>query len=152
MNRQSKFDLVEYLASLGCNPSTIKRDDYWYLSPLRLEKTASFKINRKKNVWYDHGLGKGGNLLDFGILYHNCTIKDLLGKLGSNLSFHQRPVIAAAPEEPPIKIISENNLFSLSLLRYLKQRRIAESIAVKHCREVIFSLHDKRYSAIGFKE
>jgi len=31
---------------------------YWYLSPLREEKEASFKVNRKKNVWYDHGIGK----------------------------------------------------------------------------------------------
>jgi DNA primase len=146
-----KIDLVEYLASLGYHPAKLKRADYWYCSPLREEKTPSFKVNRKQNVWYDHGLGKGGNFVDFAMLYHNCSVKELLGKINNGLSFHQRPVVAMAPEEPLIKIIAENNLSSLSLLRYLKQRRIAESIAKKYCQEVVFSLHEKRYAAIGFK-
>ena len=34
----------------------INNNDYWYLSPLRNEKEASFKINRSKNTWYDHGI------------------------------------------------------------------------------------------------
>lgn len=57
-----KMDLVDYLFSLGHQPVKIRGNDYWYISPLRNEKTASFKINRKLNVWYDHSLQKGGNL------------------------------------------------------------------------------------------
>ncbi len=146
-----QIDMVDYLASLGYYPSKIKREDYWYLSPLREERTASFKINRKQNVWYDHGLGKGGNLVDFAVLYHNCSVKDFLGKLDSGLSFHQRTNLPLIPEESPIKIISEKDLVSLSLLNYIKQRRIAEHVARKYCREIIFTLHSKTYSAIGFK-
>ena len=69
-----QLDLVDYLASLGHHPQKIRNQDYWYLSPLRDEKTASFKVNRHHNVWFDHGVGQGGNLLDFGIKYHKCTI------------------------------------------------------------------------------
>lgn len=50
------IDLVDYLATLGHHPEKIRNNDYWYLSPLREEKTASFKVNRKLNVWYDHGV------------------------------------------------------------------------------------------------
>lgn len=151
IGQAKQIDLVDYLASLGYNPSKIKREEYWYLSPLREERTASFKVDRRQNVWYDHGLGKGGNLVDFGTLYHNCPVKDLLKRLHSNLSFHQPPVQALAPEESLIKIISERNLVSLSLLRYIRQRRVAEEVAKKYCREIVFLLHDKTYSAIGFK-
>ena len=56
-----QIDLVDYLASLGHQPQKVNNQDYWYLSPLRDEKTPSFKINRKLNVWYDHATGKGGN-------------------------------------------------------------------------------------------
>lgn len=146
-----KLDLVDYLKSLGHHPTKISRDDYWFLSPLREERTASFKVNRRQNVWFDHGLGKGGNLIDFAIYYHNCTVNELLQKLGSNFSFHQRHVVAPVQPEQQIKIISEKELQSLSLLRYIRQRRIAEAIAKKYCREIIFTLYDKRYSAIGFK-
>lgn len=151
IGQAKQIDLVDYLASLGYNPSKIKREEYWYLSPLREERTASFKVDRRLNVWYDHGLGKGGNLVDFGTLYHNCPVKDLLKRLHSNLSFHQPPVHTLVPPESLVKIISERNLVSLSLLRYIRQRRVAEEIAKKYCREIVFSLHDKIYSAIGFK-
>ena len=71
--------------------------DYWYLSPLRLEKDPSFKVNRKLNVWYDHGIGKGGNLIDLGILLFNCSVSEFLEKLGSQgyqntFSFHQQTI------------------------------------------------------------
>ena len=72
------IDLVDYLADAGHQPTKIRNHDYWYVSPLRAEKTASFKVNRKLNRWYDHGIGKGGNVVDFAILYHNCTIAELL--------------------------------------------------------------------------
>ncbi|MBT1687384.1 CHC2 zinc finger domain-containing protein [Dawidia soli] len=67
-----QIDLVYYLASLGYTPAKIRNNDYWYLSPFRDEKTPSFKIDRKLNVWYDHGEGTGGNLIDFGTRYLNA--------------------------------------------------------------------------------
>src|ERR1041384_7545302 len=82
-----EMDLVDYLSSLGYRPAKIRGVDHWYLSPLRDEKTPSFKVNQKLNRWYDHGLGQGGNLVDFGILYHQCTVSELLQKLDGSLSF-----------------------------------------------------------------
>ena len=69
---------------LGFQPSKISGNDYWYSSPLRNEHTPSFKVNRRLNKWFDHGLGKGGNLVDFGILYYNCSMGELLQKSGSD--------------------------------------------------------------------
>lgn len=148
-----QMDMVDYLASLGFSPDKIKNDDYWYHSPLRDERTASFKINRKKNVWYDHGTGQGGNLVDFGLLYHKCSVAELLEKLNGNLSFHppKQKQSVTEPQESPIQVLSERMIISLSLLRYLKQRRIAESVARKYCREVSFLTNGKTYTAIGFK-
>ena len=80
----NQIDLVDYLAGLGHRPNKNNGNDYWYLSPLRKEETASFKVNRKLNLWYDHGIGKGGTLVDFGAIYFNCTVKDLLLRLKNN--------------------------------------------------------------------
>jgi len=150
----NQMDIVDYLSSLGFHPAKIKNADYWYRSPLRDEKTASFKVNRTRNAWYDHGIGKGGNMVDFGLAFHHCSVPELLEKFNGDFSFHQQPVkmIAAQKEvsEKQIKILSERNLSSLPLLRYIKQRRIAENIALKYCREVVFEMNDKKYSAIGF--
>ena len=56
------IDMIEYLASLNHHPLKIRNLECWYLSPLKKEKTPSFKIDRIKQVWFDHGLGKGGTL------------------------------------------------------------------------------------------
>lgn len=62
-------DLIEYLSKLGFEPVKIRGFNYWYLSPLRNEKTPSFKVNTKLNRWYDLGLAKGGNIIDFDVLF-----------------------------------------------------------------------------------
>lgn len=154
IEESKQIDIVEYLRKLGYEPSKIRNNDYWYCSPLRDEKTPSFKVNRRLNQWYDHGLGKGGNLIDFGILYHGCSVSNLLQKLGDNLSF-QKPVIYQSvtqhEREKQIKILGDFMLSSSVLLNYLKQRHIPIDIADHYCREVRYQLNDKTYYGIGFK-
>ena len=95
--------------------------------PLVEERTPSFKINRKLNRWYDHGLGKGGNIIDFAILYNNCTVGEFLHQLSGNLSF-QKPLVkhldkqAGSEAESKLNILQDKSLSSFSLLRYLQQR------------------------------
>ena len=41
--------LVEYLRIVGYLPVNVKGYQYWYLSPLREERTPSFKVNDNLN-------------------------------------------------------------------------------------------------------
>jgi len=157
----NQLDLVDYLLGLGHRPQKIRGNDYWYLSPLHQEKTASFKVNRKMNVWYDHAMGKGGTLVDFGLLYHHCSVKELLNKLGdkngSIFSFHpHRYQTAGEKKESPdnsrkIQIIGSREIADPGLLEYLDQRKIQTAIAREFCQEVCFELYGKKQLAIGFK-
>ncbi len=154
VSEAKEIDIVHFLADLGYEPSKIRDNDYWYFSPLRDEKTPSFKVNRKLNRWYDHGHGKGGNLVDFAILYHGCTVSEFLQKLSGDFSL-QKPSLQQSitrPEpENQIKILGDFILSSTALLRYLQQRRIPVDIADRHCREVRYELNGKVYYGIGFK-
>lgn len=150
-----QIDMVFYLSSLGHEPTKIRSFDYWYHSPLRQEKTPSFKVNRRLNRWYDHGLGKGGNLIDFAILYNDCTVGEFLSTISSNL-FLQRPAFTHVEHVkketmPCMTIISEHSLISFTLLRYLYQRRIAIRVAERFCKEVVYEINGKKYFAIGFQ-
>ncbi len=154
ISEAKEMDIVDYLSTLGHEPTKIRKNDYWYLSPLREEKTPSFKVNRKLNRWYDHGLGRGGNLIDLGIEYHRCTFGELLGKLSGNLSFqkpHAQMVKSVYEPEPKIKILGDFELTSFVLLRYLEQRHIPIEIAKKYCCEIRYELNEKTYYGIGFK-
>ncbi len=138
-------DIVDYLSSLGYKPSKVKRNDYWYLSPFRDEKVPSFKVNRNINRWYDFGEGKGGNIIDFGILCHKCTVSELLKKLNISFSFHQPNVLAKQEDEEAkkIKILNERQITSLVLIRYLHKRRIPLDLASKFCKEIDYELYGK---------
>lgn len=150
-----EIDIVSYLSSLGYEPAKIKKFDYWYYSPLRDEKTPFFKVNIKLNRWYDHGIGKGGNLIDLAALYNNCTVAEFLQTLGSDLSF-QKPVSRSSIKEiqeidNSIKIIKEATLGSFVLQRYLWQRRIPVEVAKEYCKEINYEISGRQYFAIGFK-
>ncbi len=165
----NQLDLVDYLNSIGYPPLKIKGADYWYLSPLRAEKTPSFKVERNKNVWYDHGTGKGGRLVDFVMEFCHCDVREALLKISS---FHQQksvqPVVERSPfhlqesnvlnpvdaRETAIKIIAAKSpVTDFMLCRYLLQRRIAKNVADTYCCEVHFTNgnNEKIYRAIGFK-
>lgn len=152
-----KIDIVEYLFSLGFQPKKIRGNDYWFLSPFREEKEASFKVNKKFNVWYDHGLGKGGSLIDFGILFYKVSVTELLEKLmQNNFSFHQYIGNISqkedAGEKEKISIIGVRpGITSLPLTNYLRTRKIPFKIADAYCKEIDFRLYDKKHTAIGFK-
>lgn len=152
-----RMDMVHYLETLGYYPQRISRSDYWYISPLRQERTASFKVDRKLNLWYDHGIGKGGTLIDFGILYFNCSVRELLSRLSPNVvpSFSFHPPFTASPpnsgpQEEKIKIASAGEILSHSLKQYLAKRKINEHLAGQYCQEIHFTLYDKSHVAIGF--
>ncbi|PLK45797.1 toprim domain-containing protein [Emticicia sp. TH156] len=153
-----KIDMVDYLISLGHLPQQVTNgSDYWYRSPLREELTASFKVNRKLNVYYDHGTGKGGDLIDFGKAYFGCTISELLGKLSTSSlqPFLYQPSINAGEkkenQESKIVIAESRVLSDAELLAYLNTRKIPLDIARQYCHEVDFLLYGKKQTAIGFR-
>jgi len=148
-------DMVDYLFALGYKPAKIRNTDYWYISPLRIEKTPSFKVNRRLNKWFDHGLGKGGNLIDFGIEYYQCSVSDFLQKFGADFSIHQTGLDRSFEKQHEsagkIHILQVKPLFSTPLLHYLSQRKIPVKIASELCQEVVYELGGKQYYAIGFE-
>jgi len=163
----NQIDLVNYLATLGHEPSKIKNQDYWFLSPFRNENTPSFKVNQKLNLWYDHGLGKGGNVVDFGIEYFRCTVSEFLQLLngssifsGTSLSLknenRQSSNQRIANEKKDnlldkIVIVDVRTLENKFLMAYLHNRSISQEIARQHCKEVDFCLNNRKHTAIGFQ-
>ncbi|MBZ4190579.1 toprim domain-containing protein [Niabella beijingensis] len=159
-----KVELVALLASLGFMPDRITRQDYWYRSPFRDEHTASFKVDRTRNIYYDHGEGKGGNIIDFAARFFRCDAKTAATKIieqniGSNFSFHQQQhptlmAMAGEKKEPgrgKIIITGLRPLQSTPLLSYLEERKIPLHIAQQYCKEVDFSLYGKQQTVIGFE-
>lgn len=144
-----QIDIVSFLAKNGIDKDSIQGINYWYKSPLREERTASFKVNRYKNIWFDFGIGEGGDIVKLICMMFKVNYSDALKLLSSysHLSHSTRNYT----EDSSIKILEVKDLSNINLLNYLNQRRIDIDIAKRYCNEVTFLLNQKRYYAIGFK-
>jgi hypothetical protein len=147
-------DMVDFLAGIGYHPKKIIGRNYWYCSPLREERTASFVVDRARNRWKDFGTGEGSTLIDFCILYYKCTIRELIEKFsrpedGLQSVPHHAPKTQHVPENR-IEILGVNPIISFYLVRYFWERRILIDVAEKYCVEVKYKVGEKAYSAIGF--
>ena len=148
------ISLADYLQSIGIAPCKRQGNNLWYYSPFRKETESSFKVNLSRNEWYDFGMGKGGNIIDFVREYHGIdsvsyalqTIGVEVPKIASD-SFSFRP-----PESLPcFEDISIQPLTNTALLQYLKERNIHLPFAEQECKEIHFTSKGKRYFAIGFE-
>ena len=72
-----QIPIADYLHSLGYSPVKQQGNGLWYKSPLREEHEPSFKVNTDRNLWYDFGAGKGGNIIALAKeLYCSVTWRD----------------------------------------------------------------------------
>lgn len=150
----NEIDLVSYLQELGYQPRKIRNRDYWYLSPFRKERTASFKVNRKINCWYDHGLAEGGTLVDFGLKYHACTLSELLKMFNGNNAFFLQTTPKLEkflPKEEKLMVKTVEPLTSVALLNYIETRGVDVSFAKIYCEQISYQVNDQNYYGIGFK-
>ncbi|HPF51925.1 MAG TPA: DNA primase, partial [Draconibacterium sp.] len=70
-DKAREISITEFLKKSGFSPVRENQNLAWYLSPIRDEKEASFKVSKILNRWYDHGIGKGGNIIDLVIEMNN---------------------------------------------------------------------------------
>lgn len=152
-----KIPLDELLARLGHHPKDSKKkgNELWYISPFRNENEPSFKINLAKNIWYDFGEGKGGNIIDFVMAYDRTNFVGALRILNKLENIEMKPAndnmkATIKNTESDIKLIEVKPLFHFALKNYLKQRGINFKIAEKYLKEVRYSVDDKEYFALGF--
>ncbi|HTI11724.1 MAG TPA: CHC2 zinc finger domain-containing protein [Puia sp.] len=145
------------LDNLNIKPQRIAGKDYYYLSPIRNEKTASFHLNTATNEWYDHGLGIGGDIIKFAqkrleYLKADCTVSDALRYIAS-MSGHGRikipSVIRQQPEPEGEKNLVIKELQAIKddgLIDYLGDRAIPILLAQKYLREaVIYNRKSRRH-------
>ncbi len=87
-----QIKIADYLQSLGYSPVKQQGNCLWYKSPFRQETEASFKVNTDRNLWFDYGLGRGGNIIALaGVLYASDHVPYLFGKIAEQAP-HIRPI------------------------------------------------------------
>ncbi|MBI9062117.1 MAG: toprim domain-containing protein [Marinilabiliaceae bacterium] len=150
------IDIVNFLSEKGIQPVKANGYQYFFLSPLRSESLPSFSVNINKNLWYDFGIGEGGDIIELVRKMFNVDFLEALQILSGNqfATFQQKPV-------SPKKNINNfrinktyDEIKSYYLISYLHVRCIDYQL-VKHCNhlyEVEYKAQSgKLISALGFK-
>lgn len=144
-----RIDIISFLAKNGINPDYSQGVNYWYKSPLRIENNPSFKVNSFKNLWFDFGIGEGGDIIKLTTILFKVDSPNALKILSNNhYSTHQKVLNS---NDSKMLITNVKEISNINLITYLQSRRIKLQIAKEYCKEVSFKLNDKNFYAIGFQ-
>src|ERR1700761_8215842 len=151
--------LVVLLAALGFDPARQSGRELVYRSPLRDSDTKpSFFVNEALNCWYDHGMAKGGNVVDFGLLYWpDLSFPEVLAKIVDTSSADFTVKRKRAPVKiPHYEVLEIRELgANMAIENYLKGRGIW-SPAQGVLKEVYYYVEDnqknrKHFFAAGWQ-
>ena len=168
MNDLKNISIRQFLARRGILPKYERNGYGMYLSPLREERTPSFKVDYVRNLWYDFGLGEGGTLLTLVMRLERCDSREAVRRLqngekrdaGSaslSPSVGERPAVGGPSPVvrlaavPALRILSDDPLRHPALIGYLVSRGIVPSVAAAFCREVRYEVNGRAFFAVGFR-
>jgi len=161
---KQQTSIVNLLSRLGYEPKKVSGKEHFYCSMLRDSDTKpSLCVNSELDVWFDHGMGKGGNVIDFGLLYwKNYAFHEVLteiikvcnmdldrlsapvGKI-NELSRKRRPVKIPNYKIEEIKALGTN----YAITDYIKSRCIW-NVAQKRLKEVYYYVTDEKHMKKDF--
>ena len=151
-----------YLERRGLSPTKTRLGgrELWYHSPIREgDENPSFKVDTGKNVWFDHGLVRGGNIIDLVREFYQCNVSQALAVLESTglYSPHfntprslpspvatqprlQESKVSAGEKEKIVafELVEKGPIKHPALLQYLELRGINVDIARKYLSQITF--------------
>ena len=149
--------IVNFLSTLGFQPehSRLNGNEYWYKSPIRNEKTASFKVTVEKNTWYDFGLGAGGSIIDLIMKLKSCDVKASIEFLKAHLNiltpYNAGRKLPSKGDGSIAELRSIKDLNNPALCEFLTSRGIDLEIAGVYIKEVYYRRNNKNYFTVGME-
>ncbi|RCR67447.1 toprim domain-containing protein [Larkinella punicea] len=150
-----QIPITEYLVSINIRPVQRAGQQFFYCSPITNEKTPSFAVDPKKNVFFDWSGEGRGDIISLVQYVSKCTFLDALQLLENYLL--NPPVTSfsfsghtSAYENTGVSIINVRPLQHLALTQYVERRGISFKIASRYLREVNYKIKGKQYFAVGF--
>ncbi|GAY27406.1 MULTISPECIES: toprim domain-containing protein [Bacteroidales] len=150
-----RIPLADFLARLGNEPVRRSGNELWYSAPYRSERTPSFRVNVAKQLWYDFGLGKGGDIFtlagEFAQSVDFMEQARFIAKAANMVvDRSEKPIYQPKPAEPAFEGVEAVPLLRSPLTDYLAERGIPYAVASRYCCRLNYGVRGKRYFAVGF--
>lgn len=166
---KGQVSMINFLSRLAFHPKKTHSNELMYISMLRDSDTnPSFNVNEKLGAWYDHGMGKGGDIFDFAMLYwKGIKFHEAVEKVQEvcNLTIPEQAVFNKINPRPRLKVavklpnyqIQEIKPFGSSeaINAYLRSRGVFDAASTQLA-EVHYYVEDekkqrKEFFAAGWK-
>ena len=152
-----QLPIEDFLARLGYQPVKGRGNELWYHAPYRDDRTPSFRVNVEKLLWYDFGLGKGGDIFTLaGEFAGNGDFMEQVKFIAETVNMPMtvpevsRPTFLPKPSEPVFEGVEAVPLLRSPLTDYLAERGIPYVVASRYCCRLNYGVRGKRYFAVGF--
>jgi CHC2 zinc finger/Toprim-like len=147
--------IADIMANLNMRIEKVTGKDIWYKSPFKLEKTASFKINIDRNIWYDFSLGQGGDGIKLVQTLKDCDIKtalEYLSEMGNGpFVFQKQGTPKFETKNSSLKILNIGAVLDKKLIQYLNSRGIVSDHAISFCKEMEYKNAGRKFKSIAFE-
>lgn len=152
--------LVDLLSRLGYQPVPKRGREKMYVSMLRNDDNdPSFSVNDDLGVWFDHGAGKGGNIIDFGLAYwKNLGFNEVVKKIQTICSIEptEKKILRPRKTNKIYEVVERVKPIGghPAITDYLRSRGVFD-VAKFYLSEVYYYTEDdkdvrKRYFAAGW--
>ena len=124
-----------------------------FLNPFANENHASFKLDKRNNIWFLHSEGIGGNNTDFMIKYLNASVKEVLEWAEKQIFSSFQPQNSIQKQnslKQNYQITEIKELQNENLKDYLHQRGLSTKV-YPLVKEIHFRIGEKNLYAIGFE-
>lgn len=126
-----QISLADFLARLGHEAVRRSGNELWYRAPYRNERTPSFRVNVAKQLWYDFGTGKGGDIFTLagefigsGDFIEQVKFIAETANMPMPVPEMSKPTFLPKPSEPAFEGVEAAPLFRSPLTDYLAERGI----------------------------
>jgi len=136
----SSINCQDLMWSAGYQPAKETERDAWYR--YKNERTASLKIDKTKNRWYNFATGTGGKPIDLAMHVWECDLSEAIVKLKALNHGTIRTEAQTQLQVRPRKLESETEkilikpLANPALISYLDERGISFSTAKASLQEI----------------
>lgn len=157
--------ISDYLRSEGYRPVRQSGNELFYRSPIREDNDPSFTVNDSRGLWFDHGSGQGGSIIDLVMELKRTNLKDAI--LHLNEYAQTTPFQIDTPDYSPIQKNTAQKKHEIASIKplgnnfaltsYLQDRGIYnEAVKSGAIKEVYYDYindtgNKKRYFGVGWE-
>jgi DNA primase len=126
-----RLPLLDYLRQHNWKGSPAGRSEFVGLCPLHKESRPSFYVNTRKDVFYCHGCGQGGDLIRFVQLSRQASFRQSLAYLDPQI--HREDDWTTLLEQAAVFYQHQLDHYP-EALEYLRQRRLHDPFLIRELR------------------